>query len=40
MSEDVVSCNACKQCTPLGACIAFRGIKGSLPMLHGSQGCA
>jgi len=40
LSEDVVSCNACKQCTPLGACIAFRGIKGSLPMLHGSQGCA
>lgn len=34
------SCNACKQCAPLGACIAFRGIEGSLPMLHGSQGCA
>lgn len=34
------SCNACKQCTPLGACIAFKGIAGVLPMLHGSQGCA
>ncbi|MDR1809104.1 MAG: nitrogenase [Prevotella sp.] len=34
------SCNACKQCTPLGACIAFKGIEGVLPMLHGSQGCA
>ncbi|KAA6301763.1 MAG: nitrogenase molybdenum-iron protein NifN [Candidatus Ordinivivax streblomastigis] len=34
------SCNACKQCAPLGACIAFKGIEGSLPMLHGSQGCA
>ncbi|MDR0732742.1 MAG: nitrogenase [Dysgonamonadaceae bacterium] len=34
------SCNACKQCAPLGACIAFRGIEGVLPMLHGSQGCA
>ncbi|MDR1809360.1 MAG: nitrogenase [Prevotella sp.] len=34
------SCNACKQCTPLGACVAFKGIEGVLPMLHGSQGCA
>jgi nitrogenase molybdenum-iron protein NifN len=34
------SCNACKQCAPLGACIAFKGIEGVLPMLHGSQGCA
>ncbi|MDR1864514.1 MAG: nitrogenase iron-molybdenum cofactor biosynthesis protein NifE [Bacteroidales bacterium] len=32
--------NACKQCTPLGACMAFKGIEGVLPMLHGSQGCA
>jgi nitrogenase molybdenum-iron protein NifN len=39
-TDDVVSCNACKQCAPLGACIAFRGIEGCLPMLHGSQGCA
>jgi nitrogenase molybdenum-iron protein NifN len=35
-----VSCNACKQCAPLGACIAFKGIENVLPMLHGSQGCA
>lgn len=34
------SCNACKQCMPLGACVAFRGLEGVLPMLHGSQGCA
>lgn len=34
------SCNACKQCTPLGACIAFKGLEGVVPMLHGSQGCA
>lgn len=34
------SCNACKQCSPLGACLAFKGIEGVLPMLHGSQGCA
>jgi nitrogenase molybdenum-iron protein NifN len=25
---------------PLGACVAFKGIEGVLPMLHGSQGCA
>jgi nitrogenase molybdenum-iron cofactor biosynthesis protein NifE len=36
----VSSCNACKQCSPLGACIAFKGIEGVLPMIHGSQGCA
>ncbi len=32
--------NACKLCKPLGACLAFRGIEGAVPMLHGSQGCA
>lgn len=32
--------NACKLCTPLGACLAFRGIAGTVPFLHGSQGCA
>ncbi len=32
--------NACKLCKPLGACLAFRGIEGALPFLHGSQGCA
>jgi nitrogenase molybdenum-iron protein NifN len=32
--------NACKQCAPLGACVAFKGIEGVVPMLHGSQGCA
>jgi nitrogenase molybdenum-iron protein NifN len=32
--------NACKLCTPLGACLAFRGIEGAVPYLHGSQGCA
>lgn len=32
--------NACKLCTPLGACLAFRGIAGAIPFLHGSQGCA
>jgi nitrogenase molybdenum-iron protein NifN len=32
--------NACKLCAPLGACLAFRGVEGALPFLHGSQGCA
>ena len=32
--------NACKLCTPLGACLVFRGVRGALPFLHGSQGCS
>lgn len=36
----VSTTNACKLCKPLGACIAFRGIEGCAPFLHGSQGCA
>ncbi len=32
--------NACKLCAPLGAALAFKGIAGTLPLLHGSQGCA
>ena len=36
----VATRNACKMCTPLGACLAFSGIEGCLPFLHGSQGCS
>ncbi len=32
--------NACKLCAPLGASIAFRGVEGCVPLVHGSQGCA
>lgn len=32
--------NGCKLCKPLGAAIAFRGVAGCVPFLHGSQGCA
>lgn len=32
--------NACKLCSPLGGCIAFRGVAGCVPLVHGSQGCA
>ena len=36
----VATTNACKLCKPLGACLAFKGIEGAVPYLHGSQGCA
>jgi hypothetical protein len=36
----VATRNACKLCTPLGACLAFAGIEGARTILHGSQGCA
>lgn len=32
--------NACKVCAPLGASMVFKGVRGCLPFLHGSQGCA
>ena len=32
--------NACNLCTPLGACLVFRGVEGCIPFLHGSQGCS
>jgi nitrogenase molybdenum-iron protein NifN len=32
--------NACQLCTPLGACLAFRGVEGCIPFLHGGQGCS
>ena len=32
--------NACKLCSPLGAALVFKGIAGSVPLLHGSQGCS
>ncbi|MCG8700715.1 MAG: nitrogenase [Bacteroidales bacterium] len=36
----VATRNACKVCTPLGASIAFKGVHGCVPLIHGSQGCA
>jgi nitrogenase molybdenum-iron protein NifN len=32
--------NACKLCSPLGACMVMRGIENCIPLIHGSQGCA
>ncbi len=36
----VSTTNACHLCMPLGACLAFKGVEGTVPFLHGSQGCA
>ena len=38
--ERNASRNACKLCTPFGACLAYKGIQGAMSLLHGSQGCA
>ena len=38
--NDAVTVNPCKVCAPLGACVAFRGVEGCIPLIHGSQGCA
>ena len=40
MMNYVSTTNACKLCKPLGASLAFKGIEGCIPFLHGSQGCA
>ncbi len=32
--------NACKLCAPLGASMVFKGMEDTIPLLHGSQGCA
>ncbi|WP_303924672.1 nitrogenase component 1 [Draconibacterium sediminis] len=32
--------NACILCSPLGASVAYKGFKGCVPLIHGSQGCA
>ncbi len=36
----LATCNACKVCAPLGACLVYKGVRGCVPFLHGSQGCA
>ncbi|CAA6694975.1 MULTISPECIES: nitrogenase component 1 [unclassified Lentimonas] len=38
--ESGATCNACKLCTPLGACMVYAGIEKCIPILHGSQGCS
>jgi len=34
-----VAVNPLKQSQPLGAALAFLGLKGTIPLFHGSQGC-
>lgn len=34
-----VTVNPLKQSQPLGAALAFLGLKGAMPLFHGSQGC-
>ena len=44
MTEETGLCkpvqNACKLCSPLGACLFFKGIENCVNLIHGSQGCA
>ena len=44
MAKVVVSKKACtvnplKMSQPIGAALAFMGVQGCMPLLHGSQGC-
>lgn len=39
-SDEEGTCNTCRLCAPLGASLVFKGIEGTIPLLHGSQGCA
>lgn len=32
--------NPCKMCQPMGAVQALLGIRGAMPLIHGSQGCS
>ncbi len=32
--------NPCKMCQPMGAVQALLGVKGAMPIIHGSQGCS
>jgi nitrogenase molybdenum-iron protein alpha/beta subunit len=34
-----VAVNPLKQSQPLGAALAYLGVKGIMPLFHGSQGC-
>lgn len=38
-NKKAVTVNPLKQSQPLGASLAFLGLKGTMPLFHGSQGC-
>lgn len=39
VSEKPVAIKPLKLSQPLGAALAFLGVKGAIPLFHGSQGC-
>ena len=39
MSQKSCTVNPLKMSQPIGAALAFMGIEGTMPLLHGSQGC-
>jgi nitrogenase molybdenum-iron protein NifN len=39
LSEKQCTVNPLKMSQPIGAALAFMGVEGSMPLLHGSQGC-
>ncbi|WP_424358938.1 nitrogenase component 1 [Methanocella sp. MCL-LM] len=36
----MVNENQCQMCMPLGGVLAFKGVEGAMPLVHGSQGCS
>src|SRR3974390_2373513 len=39
LSKKACSVNPRKRSQPIGGALAFMGVRGCMPMLHGSQGC-
>src|SRR6266702_332355 len=39
VSKKAGSVNPLKMSQPIGGALAFMGLRGSMPLLHGSQGC-
>ena len=40
LGEAQATVNPCTLCAPLGAALASAGVRGTVPLLHGGQGCA
>lgn len=40
LGESEATINPCTLCAPLGAALASAGVRGTVPLLHGGQGCA
>ena len=38
-SKKACTVNPLKMSQPIGGALAFMGVKGCMPLLHGSQGC-